>query len=89
MFTVVFSDYIFEDRKNIIDKLNEIIESEKVKVYINKFETFVDNDNIYWKTVDIFISTKQKVDLGSSLRKKIFQNCYLRETISTNTGTLM
>ena len=56
-------------------------------MYINKFETFVDTDNIYWKTVDLFITTKQEVDL-CSIKERIFQNCYLRETISTNTGKL-
>ena len=50
-----------ETRKNIIDKLNEQSDVEKVlKVFVNKADNFMDINNVIWNAADIFLTTKCK-----------------------------
>ena len=50
-----------ETRKNIIDKLNEQSDVEKLlKVFVKKAEYFMDINNVILNAADIFFTTKCK-----------------------------
>ena len=88
LFTIDFDNDVLEARKNVIEKLEEQNEVEKVlKVYVDKFERFVDTNNILWRTIDIYLTTSEKAHCwkDSKFVKNIFQNCYLRKSINGHT----
>ena len=88
LFTIDFENDVLEARKNVIEKLEEQNEVEKVlKVYVDKFERFVDTNNILWRTIDIYLTTSEKAHCwkDSKFVKNIFQNCYLRKSINGHT----
>ena len=60
-----------EARKNIIEKLNEQDEVEKVlKVYVDTFDSYIDVDNVRWNSVDIFLTTNND---SNTWKKKFFR----------------
>ena len=72
-----------------MEKLNEQEEVENVlKCYVDKFETFIDINNVIWNSVDIFLTTKKESKLWkeNSFRKQIFSKCYLWETYQSVEG---
>ena len=59
-----------------------------LKLYIDKSDTFVDVDNVYWNTADIIFTSNETQTLWNdkNFRKNILQKCYLWETMETNLG---
>ena len=54
VFAPVFTDNVLENRKNIMEKLNEQDEVEDVeKAFISKVESYSDVDNLFWNKADI------------------------------------
>ena len=64
--------------------MNEDVD-KVLKVYVNKFDTNMDINNIRWNSVDIFLTTKKgcKHWKESEFKKHIFSKCYLWETFET------
>ena len=78
-----------ESRKIIMEKLNEQEEVENVlKCYVDKFETFIDINNVIWNSVDIFLTTKKESKLWkeNGFRKQILSKSYLWETYQSVEG---
>ena len=76
-------------RKDLIESLSTHKEVEKVdKVFVDKNETFVDIDNLRWNSVDIFLSTNEKVEVwqNKKFRKQIFSKCKLWATYEDESG---
>ena len=56
---VNFDDDVHEVRKKLIAKLEEQDEVEKVeKVFVNKNDAFIDEQNLKWHSVDITLKSK-------------------------------
>ena len=91
LFTVDFTGNVYETRNNLIKKLEEQEEIDKIlKMFVNDYETYVDKYNVHWKVTNIILRTKLHSDLWSEdkFRKHIFQKCYLSENVTTNNGTI-
>ena len=79
---------VLEARNNVMEKLDEQNEAEKVlKVYVDKFESFIDTNNILWRTIDIFLTTTKKANCWKDpgFVRSIYQNCYLRKSVNGQT----
>jgi hypothetical protein len=52
---------------------------EVLKVYVDKSESFMDEDNIRWNSVDIFLNTTEDAEKweDTKFRKRIFSRCFL------------
>ena len=86
-----FEDDIHYVRKKLIEKLEEQDEVEKVlKVFINKNDAFVDDNDLKWHSVDVTLSSKHNTAQWkeAKFRKKIFQKCWLYDTFSDYLGEM-
>ena len=76
MFALVDWDIdVMEARKRILDKLGATDEVQDIlKVHVNKFESFLNVDDLRWNSVDIFVKSKEdaKAWEEKSFRKNIF-----------------
>ena len=92
VFAIVdFGMDVYEARNAIIDKLNAQDEVDKVlKVYVDKNETFVDVDNVFWNSADVILAIKSKTSdrKKQSFIKNIFARSYLLKTCETFEGEI-
>ena len=93
VFVLVLNDDedVFKVRDNLMKKLEENEEVEKVtKVYVNKSDTFIDEDNLKWHTVDVTLTSthNSKKWKETYFRRHIFQNCCLWDTYSDYFGEI-
>ena len=80
---------VLEARKDLIENLSAQKEVENVdKVYVDKNETFIDIDNLRWNSIDIILSTSEKVNVWKDIhfRKRIFSKCKLWATYEDESG---
>ena len=80
---------VLEARKDLIENLSAQKEVENVdKVYVDKNETFMDIDNLRWNSIDIILTTSEKVNVWKDInfRKQIFSKCKLWETYENESG---
>ena len=80
VFVLVLNDDedVFKVRDNLMKKLEENEEVEKVtKVYVHKSDTFIDEDNLKWHTVDVTLTSAH----NSKVDRYIFQKTYFSKLL--------
>ena len=61
------------------------------EAYVNKSDTFIDEDNLQWHSVDILLTYTNNYSTmweESNFRRQIFQKCYLWDTYSDYFGEI-
>ena len=85
------ADDVHEKRKKLIDKLEDQDEvSTILKVYVNKNDAFIDEDNLKWHSVDVTLTSKYNSTKWkeTNFRRQIFQKCCLWDTYSDYFGEM-